>query len=118
MVLSRFSRVRLLVTPWIAARQALLSMGFCRQEYWGGLPCPPPGDPPNPGIKPTPLVSPALAGGFFDATWEALSHGSTALFFTTKMFTCLSISVPLPSLFPQKVRLEQPVSFLSANIFV
>ena len=37
-------------------------MGFSRQEYWSGLPCPPPGDIPNPGIE---LVSPALAGIFF-----------------------------------------------------
>ena len=47
-----------------AARQAPLSMGFSRQEYWSGFPCPPPGDFPNPGIKPAPLMSPALAGGF------------------------------------------------------
>ena len=40
-------------------------MGFSRQEYWGGLPCPPPGDLPNPGIEPMSLASPALAGGFF-----------------------------------------------------
>ena len=45
--------------------QAPLSMGFARQDYWSGLPCPPSGDLPNPGIKPTPLRSPALAGGFF-----------------------------------------------------
>ena len=37
---------------WTVALQAPLSMGFSRQEYWGGLPCPPPGDLPNPGIKP------------------------------------------------------------------
>ena len=37
-------------------------MGFSRQEYWNGLPCPPPGDLPNPGIKPDSL---ALAGRFF-----------------------------------------------------
>ena len=55
-VLSRFSRVHLFVTPWTVARQAPLSMGFSRQEHWRGLPCPPPGDPPDPGIK---LVSPA-----------------------------------------------------------
>ena len=42
---------------------ALLSMGFSRQEYWSGLPFLPPGDPPDPGIKLTSLVSPALAGG-------------------------------------------------------
>ena len=51
-----------------------LSMRFSRQEYWSGLPCPPPGDLPDPGIKPTSLKSPALADGFFttSATWEAL----------------------------------------------
>ena len=42
-VLSRFSHVRLFVTPWTVARQAPLSMGFSRQEYWSGLPCPSPG---------------------------------------------------------------------------
>ena len=39
------------VTPWTITRQAPLSMGFSRQEYWSGLPCPPPGDLPNPGIE-------------------------------------------------------------------
>ena len=49
-------------------------MGFSRQEYWNGLPFSPPGDLPNPGIKPASLMSPALAGRFFitTATWEAL----------------------------------------------
>ena len=42
-------------------------MGFSRQEHWIGLPCPPPGDLPNPEIKPTSLLSPSLAGGFFIA---------------------------------------------------
>ena len=51
-------------------------MEFFRQEYWSGLPFPPPGDLPNPGIKPTSLVSPSLAGGFLTTktTWEALFH--------------------------------------------
>ena len=49
---SGFSRVRLFVTPWTIAHQAPLSMGFSRQEYWNGLPCPPPGNLPNPGIEP------------------------------------------------------------------
>ena len=39
------------MTPWTVARQAPLSMGFSRQVYWSGLPCPPPGDLPNPGIE-------------------------------------------------------------------
>ena len=45
--------------------QAPLSMGSSSQEYWSGLLCPPPGDLPYPGIKPTSLMSPVLAGGFF-----------------------------------------------------
>ena len=52
-------------TPWTVACQAPLSMGFSKQEYWSGFPCPPPGDLLDPGIKPTSLLSPALAGGFF-----------------------------------------------------
>ena len=56
-----------------AAHQSPLSMGFSRWEYCSGLPCPPPGDLPKPGIKPKPLTSPALAGRFFTTnnTWEA-----------------------------------------------
>ena len=46
------SCVRLFVTPWTVAYQALPSMGFSRQEYWSGLPFPSPGDLPNPGIEP------------------------------------------------------------------
>ena len=54
------SRVQLFATPWTVAHQAPLSMGFPKQEYWSGLPFPPPGDLPNPGIKPTSPVSSAL----------------------------------------------------------
>ena len=61
------SRVWLCATPWIAARQASLSMGFCRQEYWSGLPCPP-GNLPNSGIEPVSLMSPALEDGFFTSS--------------------------------------------------
>ena len=49
LLLSPFSRVRLSVIPWAAGCQAPLSMGFSRQEYRSGLPCPSPGDPPDPG---------------------------------------------------------------------
>ena len=61
------------MTLWTVGHQAPLSMCFSRQEYWSGLPCPPPRDPPDPGIKATSLTSPAMAGGFFttSATWEA-----------------------------------------------
>ena len=73
-MLSRFICVQLSVTLWTVAHQVPLPMGFSRQEYWSGLPCPPPGDLPEPGIKPTSLTSPALASGFFitSASWKAL----------------------------------------------
>jgi len=50
---------------WTVACQAPLSMGFSRQEYWSGLPCPSPGDLPGPGIEPVSPGFPALAGRFF-----------------------------------------------------
>ena len=53
-------RVRLFVTPWTGARQASLSVGFFRQEFWSGLPFPSPGDLPDPGIKSSCPGSPAL----------------------------------------------------------
>ena len=71
-VLWCFSHVRFFATLWTIARQAPLSMGFSKQEYWSGLPFLSPGELPNPGTKPG---SPALAGGFFttSAIWEACS---------------------------------------------
>ena len=59
------SHVQLSATPQRVARQAPLSIGFSRQEYWSGLPFPPPGALPDPGIEPVSLASPALAGRFF-----------------------------------------------------
>ena len=75
-VLSCFSRVQLFSTIWTAVRQAPLSVGFSRQEYWSGLACSPPENLPDPGIKPRSPASPALAAGFFitSTTWEALIH--------------------------------------------
>ena len=63
-MLSRFSQVPLLVTLWTVAHQVPLSMGFSRQEYWSGLPFPPPGDLPNLGIEPT---SPAASASQADS---------------------------------------------------
>ena len=62
-VLSCFSRVQLCVTPWTVVPQAPLSMGFSRQEYWSGLPCPSPEDLPNPGMESASLMSPAWQAG-------------------------------------------------------
>ena len=72
-MLSCFSHVQLFATLWTVTCQTPLSMGFSRQEYWIGLPFPPPGDLPNPGIELVSLMSPALAGRFFTtrAAWEA-----------------------------------------------
>ena len=61
--LSCFSHVRLCATPRTIARGTPLSMGFSRQEYWSGLPCPSPGDIPNTDIKPTPLETPLWQAG-------------------------------------------------------
>ena len=57
--------VQLFATPWTITLQAPLSMGFSLQENWSGMPFPPSGDLPDPGVKPTSPASHALAGGFF-----------------------------------------------------
>ena len=64
---------QLFVTLWTFAHQAPLSMGFFRQEYWSGLPCPSPGYLPDLGVEPASLMCLALVGGFFTTTasWEA-----------------------------------------------
>ena len=75
-MLCHFSHVQFFATLWTVARQAPVhGRILSRQEYWSGLPCPPPGALTNPGMEIMSLRSPALAGGFFttNATWEALS---------------------------------------------
>ena len=81
-VLSHFSHIQLFATMRIVACHAPLSMGFPRKENWSGLPCPLPGDLPDPGIKPESLKCPALAGGFFTtrATWEVHTNASQQLY--------------------------------------
>ena len=73
--------VWLFLLLWAVAYQAPLSMGFSRQEYQSGLPCPPPEDLTNPGIKPASLMSSALAGGFFttSATWVKVAQSCLTL---------------------------------------
>ena len=67
------SHVRFFATPWTVAHQAPLSMGFPRQEYWqeywSGSPFPPPGDLPDPAIKPVSPASPALANSLPPSHW-------------------------------------------------
>ena len=83
-----FKHVQIFAILQTVACQDPLSMRFLRQEYWSGLQFPPPGDLSNPGIKPTSLVSPQLAGGFFttSATWEALVTNIQIFSFTLESF--------------------------------
>ena len=64
--------------PMDCSPPALLSMGFSRQEYWSGLPFPPPGDLPDPGAELASLMSPAFVDGIFttSTTWEAHVGGT------------------------------------------
>ena len=78
------SCVQLLATPWTVAHQAPLSLEFSRQEFWSGVPFPPPGDLPNPGIKPTSLASPVLIAGFFIYVY-------TLLLLSLSMCVCIYI---------------------------
>ena len=64
-MLSCFSHVSLFATLWTVGCKPPLSMGFSRQEYWSGLPCPLPGDLPDPGTEPVSLMSLALAGSLY-----------------------------------------------------
>ena len=89
------SRVWLSATPRAAARQPPLSMGFSRQEYWSGLLFPPPGDLPNPRIKPMSLASPSLAGGFFTPEPPGKPHITQ---YNYKNQDC-NIDTPVPSYF-------------------
>ena len=92
-VLSRFIHVRVFATLWTVARQAPLPMGLSRWKYCRGLPCPSPGDLPDPGIKRTSPSSPALAGRFStnSATWEV----QLPLYFTIIHFILVSLSLLL-----------------------
>ena len=73
-MLIHFSRVRLFVTLWTAALQAPLCIGFSRQESWSGLPCPPPGDLPNPGME-THISEVSCIGRQVLYHWPAQSYG-------------------------------------------
>ena len=65
-------------TPWTVACEAPPSMGFSRQEYWSGLSFPPPGDLPDPGIKPKSLKAPALQAGSLPLSHQGIEHSINA----------------------------------------
>ena len=81
LLLSRFSHVWFFVTLWTGTFQAPLSMGLSRQEYWCGLPCPPPGDLPDPEIEP---ASPALQADSLPMS----HHGNPFLVHRWPQFCC------------------------------
>ena len=74
-VLSCFSPVRLCAILWTVTLQVPLSIWCSRQKYWSGLPCPPPGDIPDPEIKPASLMPPSLAGGLFITSTTRAEEG-------------------------------------------
>ena len=87
-VLNRFSCVWLSATPWIIVHDYSVC-GILQEEHWNGLPCPPPddlcsppGNLPHPGIKPVPLTSPTLTGGFFTTRFTLEAHLSFCLLAT------------------------------------
>ena len=88
------SHVVLFAALWIVACQVPLSLGFSRQEYWSGSPCPSPGDLPNLGILPMSLMSPTLVHGCFiiSFTWEALP---SSIQFSSDAKSCLTICNPM-----------------------
>ena len=100
-VVQSLSHVQLFSIPQTVARQAPLSIGLSRQEYWSGLPIPPPGDLPGPGIEPR---SPALAGKFFTTSHLGSLHTHTHTHTHThscspldmkkhRMSSCLSVTI-------------------------
>ena len=80
------SHVQLFATPWTVARIPL-STGFSMQEYWSGLPFPPPGDLPDPGVKLVSPVSPATAGGFLSAVSVQSFSVSVFIYWTWRVST-------------------------------
>ena len=82
-MVSHFSCVRLFETLWTVVCQALLSMVFSRQEYWSGVPCPPPGGLPHPGMEPMSLAALAL-----QAASLLLSHWGSLVFSISMPKTC------------------------------
>ena len=86
-------------TPWTVAHQAPLSMGFLRQEYWSALPFPIPGDIPDPGSKPSPVESPALARRFF-TKWHPLGSLKQFHFFFWPLCHVCRILVFQPGIEP------------------
>ena len=83
------------MTLWTTVHQAPPSMGFLRQEYWGGLPFPSPGDLTNPGIESTFLESPALAGRFFTTEQIRKADKDNSVQFSSVTQLCITLCDPM-----------------------
>ena len=109
---SHFSRVRLFGTPWTIARQAPLSIGFSRQEYWSGLPCPSSGDLADLGIEPVVLkyllhwqvgylplssVQSLRRVQLFATPWTAACQASLSITNSWSLLKLMSINSVMPS---------------------
>ena len=85
------SHIQIFATPWTVALQAFLSTGFFRQEYWSGLPCLPPGDVPDPGIKPMSPAFSVLKAFFFQLLSLYLCLNSLVCTTKINVFNCVAI---------------------------
>ena len=101
-VWSRFSHIQIFATPWTVAHRASLSMGFSQQEYWSGLPFPPPGGLPNPGIEPT-SPSPELLKDSLLLSYRESQNGTSHLL--NKRKGCYHCRMPFCT---QETALSQP----------
>ena len=102
--LSCFTHVHFFATLWTVGPHSPLSMGFSRQDYQGGLPCPPPRHLPDPGIEPAFVMSPALAGNFFttSTTWEAHLYLLLMIIITNTVDPQTTRELGLPNLWHAK----------------
>ena len=129
-MLSLFSCVWLLLTLRMVDRQDPLFTGFSRQEYWSGLPCPPPEDLPNPGTESASLMSPTLAGGFFttSATTEIIfesrllcqgtKHETLFLYLVIKLLGSTQECLPSPIDSPQTLHPAPSVFLITLSLLI
>ena len=90
------SRVQLCETPWTVARQAPLSMGFPRQEYWSGVPLPPPGDPPDPKDRTCNSCISCVGSAIADGSISFFSHPYSLMWKASEMEECDTPSHNVP----------------------
>ena len=85
------SHIQIFATPWTVAHRAPLSVGFPRQEYWGGLPFPSPRDLPNPGVEPLSLAWMEIL--YHWAIWEVQAEITSNIQFGIKMIDILTMLI-------------------------